>query len=79
MSTKAVTERWPQRARRSIIHGGVAARVFTFRTMRPENRPHRSGASIVTGSAAAWVTRTGGNVGCASGEPVNADNSRAMP
>jgi hypothetical protein len=49
-----VTERWPQRARRSTtIHWGVFTCVLTLRTIRPEKRPHRSVASILTGSLSA--------------------------
>jgi phenylalanyl-tRNA synthetase beta chain len=75
----ALTERWPQRARRSSIQRGVAARVFTPRTMRPVKRPHRSGASIATGSLSRCAGATGAKAGVFSGAPVNAATSRAMP
>ena len=55
MSTSADTLRCPPRARRSFIQGGVAARASRPRTTRPEKRPQRSGASIVTGSVSSSV------------------------
>src|SRR4051794_18368444 len=79
MSTSAVTLRWPQRSRRSIIQGGVFAFVSTFRTTRPEKRPHKSGASTFTFSLSSWAGWTGSNSGCLSAAPVSADNSRATP
>ena len=79
MSTSAVTLRWPQRARRSTIHAGVAACVFTPRTTRPEKRPHRSGALTFTGSTSAVVGAIGGCLGVFSGAPVMAASSRATP
>ena len=74
-----VTLRWPQRARRSTIHGGVAAWVLTLRTMRPEKRPHRSGALILTGSLSACPRLPPEKLGAFSGAPVRADTSRATP
>ena len=79
MSTRAVTLRWPQRARRSTIHWGVAAWVLTLRITRPEKRPHRSGALTVTASLSALPTDTAGKLGDCSGAPVKADTSRATP
>ena len=79
MSTRAVTLRWPQRARRSTIHCGVFARVSTLRTIRPEKRPHRSAAATLTFSFASWAGLTASNTGCLSGAPVSAANSRATP
>ena len=79
MSTSAVTERWPQRAKRSTIHAGVLACGLTPRTMRPLKRPHRSGASMRTGSLSACVGFTAGRGGVFRGAPVSADSSRAMP
>ena len=63
MSTSGDTLRWPQRARRSTIQAGVAALVSTPRTMRPEKRPHSSGASTLTGSLSASAAATGGIAG----------------
>ena len=79
MSTSGATLRWPQRARRSTIHCGVWAWVLTLRTMRPEKRPHRSGALIATGSVSAWPTGATGKASAFSGAPVSAATSRAMP
>ncbi len=47
--------------------------------MRPEKRPHRSGASTATGSFAACSGATGAIAGARSGAPVSAATSRAMP
>ena len=47
--------------------------------MRPEKRPHKSGASILTGKMSLCVVCIFGNTGVWSGVPVKADNSRAMP
>jgi len=62
MSTSAVTLRWPQRSSRSTIHCGVFACVFTLRMMRPEKRPHRSGAFTWTLSFASCFGWTGGKL-----------------
>ena len=79
MSTSGATVRWPQRARRSAIQAGVFAVVSTPRTMRPEKRPHRSGASTATRSTDVSPTGAGAMRGGFSGAPVSAATSRAMP
>ncbi|MNS73044.1 hypothetical protein D3C72_1064720 [compost metagenome] len=53
--------------------------MLTLRTTRPEKRPHRSAASIFTGSLSCTATAAFGKDSCLSGVPVSADNSRAMP
>jgi hypothetical protein len=52
--------------------GGVLAFVSTPRTMRPEKRPHRSGACTSTGSRWSCVGATGAMGGVFSGAPVSA-------
>ena len=47
--------------------------------MRPEKRPHKSNASILTGKVSVCVVCIFGNKGVLSGAPVKADNSRAIP
>ncbi len=64
---------------RDTIQAGVFACAFTPRMMRPEKRPHRSGATTLTGSLSASVTATGAIDGIVIGAPVSADTSRATP
>jgi len=79
MSTSAEMLRCPERARRSTIHFGDLARAFTARITRPEKRPHRSGAEILTGSVSFNLTVAGLMSSGCSGAPVMADVSRATP
>src|ERR1700761_8103079 len=71
--------RCPERSRRSTIHCGDFARAFTPRITRPEKRPHRSGAEILTGSVSLSFTSTGLISSGFSGAPVIAAVSRATP
>ena len=79
MSTSGDTVRCPQRASRSAIQAGVVAPGSTLRTTRPEKRPHRSGAAMVTGRRESSVATTAGYAGAFSGAPVMAASSRATP
>ena len=53
--------------------------VFTLRTMRPEKRPHKSGALTLTASLSVLPTATAGKDGAFKGAPVSAATSRATP
>ena len=72
-------DRWPACSSRLRIQSGVTACALTPLTTRPEKRPHRSAASIRTGTLSETAGVTDGQFGVVKGADVKAATSRATP
>ena len=75
----AEMERCPLRSRRCFIHSGVGAFALIPLITLPEKRPHKSGASTLTGNLSFDVTLAGSETGRFNLAPVSAEISRATP
>ena len=81
-STASDTPRTPQRASRTSIHSGDAARALKPRTSRSTNRSQAVGSAMLAGgtsSPAPSADRSIASAGSVNGTPYEVASSRATP